>query len=142
MRHLLVNLTCGLLAAFPYSRGVSLQQTHICQSLHSTPSFSVVGGGAPSYNEIALEKNVFDFQRTLQFMGYNSKQVGSIFFANGNDGQVSARYIDQQRREQFKRPNISYLQDATSLDNLEVTFQTPSYLSTINQGFRPFCREE
>ena len=124
MRHLLVNLTCGLLAAFPYSRGVSLQQTHICQSLHSTPNFLVVGGGgAPSYNEIALEKNVLYFQRTLQFMGYNPKQVASIFFANGNDGQASVRYIDQQRRQLFKRPNIPYLQGATSLDNLERYFQ-------------------
>ncbi|MEH2274881.1 MAG: Caspase domain-containing protein [Nostoc sp.] len=124
MRRLLVSFTCGLLAVFAYSRVVSLQETHICLSSHSTPNFLVVsGGGAPSYNEIALEKNVLYFQRTLQFMGYNPKQVASIFFANGNDGQASVRYIDQQRRQQFKRPNIPYLQGATTLDNLERYFQ-------------------
>ncbi|MEH2289930.1 Caspase domain-containing protein [Nostoc sp.] len=124
MRRLLVNFTCGLLIAVPGSSGVSLQPTHSCQSLQSKSNFLVVGGGgAPSYNEIALEKNVLYFQRTLQFMGYNPKQVASIFFANGNDGQASVRYIDQQRRQQFKRPNIPHLQGATTLNNLERYFQ-------------------
>ncbi|MBD6615081.1 Caspase domain-containing protein [Komarekiella sp. 'clone 1'] len=124
MRRLLVNFICGLLIVVPLSSEASPQQSHVCQSTQSTPKFLVVGGGgAPSFNEIALEKNVLFFQRTLQFMGYEPKQVASIFFANGNDGQASIRYIDQQGRQQFKRPNIPYLQGAITLKNLERYFQ-------------------
>ncbi|WP_193196348.1 caspase family protein [Nostoc sp. MG11] len=124
MRRLLVSFTCGLLMVVPLSSEASPQQSHVCQSNHSAPKFLVVGGGgAPSFNEIALEKNVLFFQRTLQFMGYNPKQVASIFFANGNDGQASIRYIDQQGRQQFKRPNIPYLKGAITLSNLERYFQ-------------------
>ncbi len=139
MRSLLVSLTCGLLVVVPLSNEVSPQQPHVCQSTQSAPNFLVVGGGgAPSFNEIALEKNVLYFQRTLQFMGYNPQQVASMFFANGNDGQASIRYIDQQRRQQFKRPNIPHLKGATTFNNLERYFQQLAQQKSPNLSFLYF----
>lgn len=41
--------------------------------------------GAPDYNEIALEKNVLYFQRSLSTVGF-IPSLASLFFANGNDG--------------------------------------------------------
>ncbi|AKG24770.1 Caspase domain-containing protein [Calothrix sp. 336/3] len=97
-----------------------------CQRSHSSPNFLVVGGGgAPSYNEIALEKNVLYFQRTLRFMGYNP-QLAAIFFANGNDGQATIRYINAQRQQQFKAPEIPNLQGASTLENIQKYFQQAS----------------
>jgi hypothetical protein len=77
----------------------------------------MAGGGAPSYNEIALEKNVLYFQRTLQTMGY-AAATADIFFANGNDGQATIRYLDEQGQEQFKPPAIPNLAGASTISNL------------------------
>ena len=66
----------------------------------------VAGGGAPSYNEIALEKNVHYFQRTLDHQGWDTA-IATLFFANGNDGQATVRYIDPFGRERFKVPERS-----------------------------------
>lgn len=76
------------------------------------------GGGAPSYNEIALEKNVLYFQRTLRALGYEPEKDASIFFANGNDGQATVRYIDKQGQQRFKAPGIPNLKGAATLANL------------------------
>lgn len=76
------------------------------------------GGGAPSYNEIALEKNVLYFQRTLAHLGYNPDRA-SIFFANGNDGQATIRYLDEANQERFKVPNIPNLKGAATLENFQ-----------------------
>lgn len=77
----------------------------------------VAGGGAPSYNEIALEKNVLYFQRTLQVLGFNPA-IASIFFANGNDGRATIRYLDGQGQERFKAPQIPHLQGASTITNV------------------------
>lgn len=79
------------------------------------------GGGAPSYNEIALEKNVLYFQRTLSALGFDPG-AASLFFANGNDGQATVRYIDDQGREQFKPPEIPELDGASTRRNLSEWF--------------------
>ena len=78
----------------------------------------LAGGGAPSYNEIALEKNVLYFQRTLETLGFNPT-AATIFFANGNDGQATVRYINEQREQQFKVPEIPFLKGAATLENFQ-----------------------
>lgn len=86
-------------------------------------NFLVVAGGfAPRSNEIALEKNVLYFQRTLESFGYN-RDSATVFFANGNDGQATIRYIDRQDRQQFKVPEIPHLQGAASWQNIQQWFR-------------------
>ncbi|MEM8777772.1 MAG: Caspase domain-containing protein, partial [Cyanobacteria bacterium P01_G01_bin.49] len=44
----------------------------LCEPKSTEPDFLVVGGGgSPKSNEIALEKNILYFQRTLKNMGIN-----------------------------------------------------------------------
>ncbi len=76
------------------------------------------GGGAPSYNEIALEKNLLYFQRTLKVLGFNAADA-SVFFANGNDRQSTIRYLDPDGNQKFKPPDIPYLKGASTLANLQ-----------------------
>ncbi len=93
------------------------------QTSPQKPKFLVfAGGGAPSYNEIALEKNVLYFQRTLKVLGF-SPEMASIFFANGNDGRATIRYIDPQGQQKFKVPQIPNLQGASTPDNLRRSLQ-------------------
>jgi hypothetical protein len=66
------------------------------------------GGGEPAHNEIALEKNALYFQRTLRVFGVDPAEA-SIYFANGNDGQETVRYLDQDSKERFKAPEIPHL---------------------------------
>ena len=83
------------------------------------PTFFVVaGGGAPSYNEIALEKNVRYFQRTLDHLGWDPA-IATLFFANGSDGQATVRYIDPFGRERFKVPEIAGLTGAATAPNVQ-----------------------
>jgi hypothetical protein len=42
-----------------------------------------------------------------------------LFFANGNDGQATIRYLDAQRQERFKVPEIPNLQGAATLSNFQ-----------------------
>jgi Peptidase C13 family len=101
------------------------ENTKLAQSknLNTIPEFLVfAGGGAPRYNEIALEKNVLYFQRTLKQLGYQPS-AASAYFANGNDGKATIRYIDNQGNQQFKVPNIPNLLGASTLENLESWFQ-------------------
>ncbi|WP_228055583.1 C13 family peptidase [Lusitaniella coriacea] len=81
------------------------------------------GGGAPHYNEIALEKNVLYFQRTLANLG-EIRDRAAIFFANGNDGQASIRYLNSQRQERFKVPNIPHLRGAATIQNFQNWIET------------------
>ncbi len=83
----------------------------------STDFLVVAGGGTPRNNEIALEKNVLYFQRTLQALGLRPEQA-TIFFANGNDGQATVRYLDAQRQERYKAPEIPNLQGAATVANV------------------------
>ena len=93
------------------------QSTENCEPKTSEPNFLVIAGGAsPESNEIALEKNVIYFQRTLKNMGVNSPST-SIFFANGNNGEASIRYLDPQRQQRFKVPNIPGLNGSSNLNN-------------------------
>ncbi|MGD1942397.1 MAG: Caspase domain-containing protein [Leptolyngbyaceae cyanobacterium] len=106
----------------------------VVSSRAGAPSFLVVaGGGAPSYNEIALEKNVRYFQRTLDHLGWDPA-ISTLFFANGNDGQATVRYIDRFGRERFKVPDITGLTGAATAPNvqtwLETYPQTPKGAST------------
>jgi hypothetical protein len=101
--------------------------SHANQNLASesatVPDFLVLGGGgAPSYNEIAIEKNVLYFQRTMKVLGFDPSQ-STILFANGNDGRETVRYLDANRLEQFKAPNIPYLKATATVDNLRQSFQ-------------------
>ena len=112
-----------LLGINPSIAPVKAEQTANCQRTQQQPNFLAVGGGgAPSYNEIALEKNILYFQRTLRALGYNPKEA-SIFFANGNDGKATIRYLDNQSGEKFKVPEIPNLNGASTLPNLQSWMQ-------------------
>lgn len=101
-------------------RGDSRSPNNTAQS----PAFLVVaGGGAPSYNEIALEKNVRYFQRTLAHLG-ESISTATVFFANGNDGQATIRYLDPLGRERFKVPDIEHLTGAATRENVQTWLAT------------------
>jgi Caspase domain len=122
------------IAIQPSLNGANLQSfsplgstSHANQNLASesaiAPDFLVLGGGgAPSYNEIAIEKNVLYFQRTMKTLGFDPSQA-TILFANGNDGRETVRYLDANRLEQFKAPNIPYLQATATVDNLRQSLQ-------------------
>ena len=90
---------------------------------NSPPRFLVfAGGGSPRNNEIALEKNVLYFQRTLRELGYNSSDA-DVFFANGITGEATVRYINEQRQQQFKVPQIPHLIGASTLLNFQQWMQ-------------------
>jgi hypothetical protein len=92
-------------------------------STASPQDFLVFGGGpSPASNEIALEKNILYFQRTLKALNYPPEQA-TVFFANGNNGQATVRYLDPQQNQQFKPPQIPYLQGASTPVNLKRSLQ-------------------
>lgn len=76
----------------------------------------VGGGGAPSYNEIALEKNLLYFQRSLRSFKLKLDRA-TMLFANGTNGQRTVRYL-QGDRELFKAPQIPGLRGAATRANL------------------------
>ncbi|MGD1858306.1 MAG: Caspase domain-containing protein [Leptolyngbyaceae cyanobacterium] len=82
----------------------------------------LAGGGAPHYNEIALEKNVRYFQRTLMSFGIDFSN-GRQYFANGNDGEATVRYINPVGQEQFKPPEIDNLNGAATVENAQQWFE-------------------
>ena len=82
----------------------------------------VAGGGAPGYNEIALEKNVLYFVRSLSHLNFNPAK-SNLFFANGNSGEATVRYIDEDGFEQFKAPEIPNLDGAATYGNTASWFQ-------------------
>ncbi len=83
---------------------------------------AVAGGGAPSYNEIALEKNVAYFQRSLAKMGFDPS-LTNLFFANGHDDQATVRYLDDSGQEQFKPPEVPHLTGAANYGNTQGWFE-------------------
>ncbi len=134
-RHLITNLALGTFIGWqlpvinPNSTGVNAQVAATCQgqkqnqAQQEKTNFLAFGGGpAPSANEIAIEKNILYFQRTLSAMGYNPSQA-STFFANGNDGQATVRYLDSSGQQQFKVPQIPNLNGASTMANLERSIQ-------------------
>lgn len=135
-------LASSLLSALP-SRSSEPAEPARCQQEAAQPNFLVMGGGgAPSYNEIALEKNVLYFQRTLQALGLDWAAV-STFFANGTDGQPTVRYLDG-RKERFKVPEIPQLAGASTLSNfrnwirqtVEAGDQRPVFFYFTGHGYR------
>ncbi|EDX85469.1 hypothetical protein S7335_3170 [Synechococcus sp. PCC 7335] len=90
----------------------------------------VAGGGAPSYNEIALEKNVLYFQRSLRELGF-SVDKASLFFASGNDGEETIRYLDDNGDEQFKSAEIPELDGSATLEN------TYSWFRALSEAEKP-----
>lgn len=90
--------------------------------LTTTQFLSFGGGGAPSYNEIALEKNLLYFQRTLKALGH-SPEDAALFFANGLSGEATIRYLDNQGDEQFKAPEIPHLRGPATADHLRAVFE-------------------
>lgn len=96
-------------------------QHYTCQG--QPPAFLVVAGGSsPRNTEIALEKNVLYFQRTLRHLGYNPASA-TVYFANGNSRQASIRYIDGLGRQQFKPPQIPNLNGASTSTNVRQWLQ-------------------
>ncbi|MGD1712946.1 hypothetical protein [Dapis sp. BLCC M172] len=101
----------------------SQQKTHNCPTNQQQPNFLVFGGGGTKeQNEIAIEKNVLYFQRTLEKMGYNPFSA-SIFFANGNDGKATIRYLEKLGKQKFKVPEIPDVQGKATFTNLQNWFQ-------------------
>jgi hypothetical protein len=90
------------------------------------------GGGAPDNNEIALEKNLLYFQRTLKKLGFSPAEA-SIFFANGNDRSATIRYLDDKGNEKFKSPEIPHLKGAATLANLRAWFGQYAQTNPKNQ---------
>ena len=113
----------NLRSSRPLESKSNASQNLASQKSATVPDFLVLGGGgAPSYNEIAIEKNVLYFQRTLKTLGFDPSRA-TILFANGNDGRETVRYLDADRSERFKAPNIPYLQAAATVDNLQQSLQ-------------------
>ena len=80
-----------------------------------TINFLVLGGGNDrDHNEIALEKNVLYFQRTMRRFRLEPADA-TIYFANGRDGQSTARYLDEDAEERFKPPAIPSLDGSLTL---------------------------
>ncbi|CAN1212246.1 hypothetical protein TUMEXPCC7403_18710 [Tumidithrix helvetica PCC 7403] len=102
------------------------------------------GGGTPHNNEIALEKNLLYFQRTLSTMGYSSS-IATIFFANGNNGQATVRYIDNAGNQRFKVPAIPDLKGASTVENLKRSLADysnstkPLFFYFTGHGASPNC---
>jgi Caspase domain len=112
----LVLLSFGL-ASCARSAALPLKLSSV--STQKPPDFLVLGGGgAPSYNEIAIEKNVLYFQRTLKKMGFDPDQA-SIYFANGNDGAKTIRYFDPAGKEKFKTPEIPGVLGSATWKNVQ-----------------------
>lgn len=92
------------------------------------------GGGAPSYNEIALEKNLLYFQRSLTHLGFDP-DLAHLFFANGNDGQATVRYLDENQQQRFKAPNIPGLNGAATQANTRGWFAAVAQAETLCPAF-------
>ncbi|MBT9313247.1 Caspase domain-containing protein [Leptothoe kymatousa TAU-MAC 1615] len=94
----------------------------------------LAGGGAPGYNEIALEKNVRYFQRTLAALGIDLNTARQ-YFANGNDGQPTVRYLNFLGQEQFKPPEIDNLDGPATVDNAQQWFENLAQKSSPCPAF-------
>jgi hypothetical protein len=108
----------------PKNSSIAKQQkpAYTCQFNPNSPNFLVFAGGGDRYNnEIALEKNVLYFQRTLKNLGFNPL-FASTFFASGNNEEATIRYLDTWGNQQFKAPRIPYLQGAATKGNLQNWF--------------------
>uniref|UniRef100_B8HVW0 Peptidase C14 caspase catalytic subunit p20 n=1 Tax=Cyanothece sp. (strain PCC 7425 / ATCC 29141) TaxID=395961 RepID=B8HVW0_CYAP4 len=80
------------------------------------------GGGSAQQNEISLEKNLRYFQRTLATLGFDPARA-RLYFASGNDGQATVRYLNPLGIEQFKPAEIANLVGASTRPNLIAAVQ-------------------
>ena len=62
------------------------------------------------------------FQRSLSFLNLDPVKA-NIFFANGNSGEPTVRYLDENDQEQFKPPEIPNLDGAATQGNTEAWFE-------------------
>lgn len=121
---ILVNLTVNFprVAKTQLIKSVSNPPHQNCGKRSPEPQFIILGGGGrPAMNEIAIEKNILYFQRTLNTLGYDPNKA-TIFFASGNDGQATIRYIDKDGQENFKVTEIPNINGASSIRNLQSWF--------------------
>lgn len=118
----LMGVAIGL--GLGWSKQASIKNSPAAAQTTTVPMEFLVlaGGGAPHYNEIALEKNVRYFQRTLNSLGMNLASAHQ-YFANGNDGQSTVRYINLVGQEQFKPPEIDNLNGPATVDNAQTWFE-------------------
>ena len=59
----------------------------------------VAGGGAPSYNEIALEKNVLYFQRTMSLLGFEPASASFFSLTAMTGKQPCAISMNRERSD-------------------------------------------
>jgi len=107
-----------------YTRNILLKDFELPTDVE-TYFGAVAGGGAASYNEIALEKNLLYFQRSLTERGFSS-ELAHLFFASGNFWEETIRYLDENGEEQFKAAEIPNLDGSATLDNLYNWFRALS----------------
>ncbi len=104
-------------------QAATVNQPTVVQTAAVPMEFLVLaGGGAPYYNEIALEKNVRYFQRTLSSLGISLSNARQ-YFANGNDGEATVRYLNLVGQEQFKPPEIDHLDGPATVENAQAWFE-------------------
>ncbi len=119
-------------------RADSIGQSSTCQrqpSSSSSPTFLVVAGGSsPRNTEIALEKNVLYFQRTLRHLGYNPAGA-TVYFANGSTGEASVRYLDNQGQQRFKPPQIPNLNGSSTPANIQQWFTRAGRSASVKSVF-------
>ncbi len=110
-------LMSGLSSCQPVQQAMSFELAAISLPTGADTYFAAVaGGGAPSYNEIALEKNVLYFQRSLRELGF-SVEAANLFFASGNDWEETIRYLDENGDERYKAAEIPNLDGAATMEN-------------------------
>ena len=103
------NLVAGLLGAW------------VLGGAPAEPGYNFLvlgGGGEPEHNEIALEKNALYFQRTLRVFGVDPADA-TLYFANGDDGQLTVRYLDEDSKERFKAPEIPHLTGPSTRESFQ-----------------------
>lgn len=121
------SLAFGVSIALPFPAinpdrlGFNTQLPATCQA-RKTHFLAIGGGPEPEQNEIAIEKNILYFQRTLNALGFDPAKASTLF-ANGNDGTATVRYLDPQGQQQFKAPQIPNLKGASTMANLQNSLQ-------------------
>ncbi len=103
---------------------------------------AIAGGGAPSYNEIALEKNLLYFQRSLSALGFSSQQA-QLYFASGNFWEPTVRYLDSKGNQRLKAAEIPNLDGGATIENAYGWFRAiaqaekpcPAFLYFTGHGF-------
>jgi hypothetical protein len=103
--------------------GIIAAQQVYGSGVRAKTDFLAIGGGqSKESTEIALEKNMRYFQRTLKVLGYAPSQM-TYLFASGRSGEVSVRYLDRQGQERFKVAEVPYLAGGATWANIRAWFQ-------------------